>query len=392
MKIQFYLFFILFVCFGSLNAKNKQTICLNMIVKNESAVIERCLKTVKPLIDYWVIVDTGSTDGTQKIIKEYLKDIPGELHERPWENFAYNRNEALELAKDKADYILRIDADEQLIFSDDFALPYLDKDFYYILTEHSGSNYYRNQLFNNALNWRWVGVLHEVLQCSQAKTHAVLKGVKNLYGFDGCRSQDPQKFQKDALILEEALKKEPNNSRYVFYLAQSYKDANNYKLAIKNYQKRAEMGGWQEEIFSSLFQIGLLQEASQEDPQIFCKSYYKAFHCSPSHIEPLYRLANYYRRDENYLMGYLLSKYALSLPCPTDALFVEKWIYDYGMLMELSLCAYYLGKYEEAKKASDKLLATPILPQDIRECAIKNAVWFDSKSLETQTKSQGTAA
>src|ERR1700722_13597203 len=79
-------------------------ICLNMIVKNESHVIERCLASVKGIIDYWVIVDTGSTDGTQEIITNYLKDIPGELIERPWKNFGFNRTEALLLAREKGDY------------------------------------------------------------------------------------------------------------------------------------------------------------------------------------------------------------------------------------------------------------------------------------------------
>src|SRR5574340_542399 len=96
----------------------KKTICLNMIVKNESKVIERCLASVKPIIDTWVIVDTGSTDGTQAIVREFLKDIPGELHERPWVNFGHNRNEALELARGKADYLLLIDADDKLAYEE----------------------------------------------------------------------------------------------------------------------------------------------------------------------------------------------------------------------------------------------------------------------------------
>jgi Glycosyl transferase family 2. len=76
-----------------------KTVCLNMIVKNEIHVIRRCLSAVKEFIDYWVIVDTGSTDGTQEAIREFMKDSPGELHERPWCNFAHNRNEALDLAR-----------------------------------------------------------------------------------------------------------------------------------------------------------------------------------------------------------------------------------------------------------------------------------------------------
>src|SRR5476651_1672927 len=82
----------------------KKTICLNMIVKNESQVIEKCLASVKPLIDYWVIVDTGSDDDTKEKIKAFMQGIPGELHEKPWVNFAHNRNEALTLVKNKGDY------------------------------------------------------------------------------------------------------------------------------------------------------------------------------------------------------------------------------------------------------------------------------------------------
>lgn len=110
--------------------EKKQTICLNMIVKNESNVITRCFDSLKDLFDYWVIVDTGSTDGTQDIIKDYLKDIPGELIERPWVDFAHNRSEALVYARGKADYIFTIDADEVLSREPNFTLPTLTADSY----------------------------------------------------------------------------------------------------------------------------------------------------------------------------------------------------------------------------------------------------------------------
>lgn len=111
-------------------AEAKETICLNMIVKNESHVIRRCLDSVKNLIDYWVIVDTGSTDGTQEIIRDHLKEVPGQLFERPWKDFGYNRTEALELAKDQGDYLLFMDADDWLEFDSDFELPPLTEDIY----------------------------------------------------------------------------------------------------------------------------------------------------------------------------------------------------------------------------------------------------------------------
>ena len=56
-----------------------KSVCLNMIVKNEKRVIQECLLSVKPLINYWVIVDTGSSDGTQNIIKRTMQGLPGEF-------------------------------------------------------------------------------------------------------------------------------------------------------------------------------------------------------------------------------------------------------------------------------------------------------------------------
>src|SRR5579872_2737177 len=106
----FFLFSFIPIFFAIGQERSKPTVCLNMIVKDESEVIERSLSSIKHLIDYWVIVDTGSTDGTQTIIKKFLKGIPGELHERKWVDFAQNRNEALDLAKNKGDYLLFIDA------------------------------------------------------------------------------------------------------------------------------------------------------------------------------------------------------------------------------------------------------------------------------------------
>lgn len=88
-------------------------VCLCMIVKNENHVIRRCLESVKPMITSWCIVDTGSVDGTQDIIREVLADLPGELHERPWVDFAANRTECLALSDSlNPDYLLTIDADE----------------------------------------------------------------------------------------------------------------------------------------------------------------------------------------------------------------------------------------------------------------------------------------
>jgi len=383
-KINFLIFVILFY-FSEIHANyGKPTICLNMIVKNESRVIKRCLASVKPIIDCWAIIDTGSTDGTQEIIKEYMKDIEGELQEDKWVNFEYNRNRALQLAENKADYILFMDAHDELIYSKDFVKPILDKDFYFFEMKYGGSKFYRVNIVKSNLNWKWIGVLHEYIHSPRARTSDIIKGIINLVKIEGCRSQDPDKYKKDAEVLEKALLEEPNNDRYVFYLAQSYRDSEQNELAIKNYEKRVLMGGWDEEVYISLYQIARLQEGLDMDPKIFTQSYYKAFSFRPTRIEPLFRLANYYRRNKEYHLGYTISKLAIERAKTNDMLFVDEWMYDYGLLLELSICAYWIEKYSECINISKNILNKKDLPQNVYSCVENNLKWANSKFLEKQ--------
>lgn len=359
----------------------KKRICLNMIVKDETKVIRRCLESAKPLIDYWVIVDTGSTDGTQEMIREFMKDIPGELYERPWKNFGHNRNEALQLAKGKADYILFIDADDFFRIDPGFSMPDLKADSYLVPIEHGGMSHNRVQLIRDkdSLNWKWVGVLHEAISSSEPHSAEILKGVTIVISAGGFRSTDPQKFHKDAKVLEEALLEEPNNTRYVFYLAQSYRDAGELELALKNYEKRVAMGGWEQEVFWSKLQSGMLQERLKMDPKTFVKTYYDAYHYRPTRAEPFFYLANYYRRSGNYAPGYLIASIGRKIPFPDDILFVDRWIYDYGLELEYAICAYWIGEYEESKKACLNMLAQPKIPANFRECAKRNLNFAEAK-------------
>jgi len=84
-------------------------ITLVMIVRNEAAVLERCLESVKNAVDEMVIVDTGSTDRTVEIARRYTARV----YHRPWDDdFAAARNFALERAG--GHWILSLDADETL--------------------------------------------------------------------------------------------------------------------------------------------------------------------------------------------------------------------------------------------------------------------------------------
>ncbi|MDB2613567.1 glycosyltransferase [Chlamydiales bacterium] len=352
----------------------KSTICLNMIVKNESEAIQACLDSTKNLIDYWVIFDTGSTDGTQSIIRECLKDIPGELHESPWVNFAHNRNEALKKATGKADYILFIDADEVLDYSDSFSLPPLNKDSYdFIIRQENAVDFRRIALIKSGLDWWWEGVLHETILSTQATSRVILDGVTNLCNtLKGARSKDPLKSLKDALVLEEALKNEPQNSRYVYYLAQSYFAAGIYELALKNYEKRCLMeSADMHETYMAMYNVGRVY-TKMENYENAIEAYFKAYKFYPNRAEPLSQIATIYRKQGNLLLGYLLSKHALTIPYPEKDHCVEYMTYDYGLLIEFSNCALLLGRLEEGLQACNQLLLNPRLPDEIRTQVIAN--------------------
>ncbi len=365
---------LLFLFCIRLHAGDKPTICLNMIVKDEKLVIKRCLASVKPLIDYWVIVDTGSTDGTQETIKEFLKDIPGELHERPWVNFGHNRQEALVLAKNKAKYLLFIDADEELKCQDFSFKNRLDQNCYLIpLVTNNGEfqgRANRGFLIRSDLDYRWKGGFHEQLESDLVKEYSVLDNMQILATHtDGHRSMDPDKHKKDVLTLLKLLEEEPENSRYVFYLAQEYAEIKDYPSSLKYHQKRAAMGGWAEEVFFSLYSAARIQQYLQKSPEVFLASYSKAFQSRPTRAEPLFRMAHYFFQEQNYILGYLLTKFALTLPKPTEIAYVEEWVYEYGLLALYADCASLLNKYEEGIDAYKKLIRCTTLSAATRQNA-----------------------
>jgi GR25 family glycosyltransferase involved in LPS biosynthesis/glycosyltransferase involved in cell wall biosynthesis len=353
-----------------------------MIVKNEAPVIERCLRTVLPIIDHWVIVDTGSTDGTQDIIRRFLANVPGELYERPWKDFAYNRSEALELARPLADYSFVIDADDLLEFNPEFALSSLSADSYNIVIADGSIEYQRIQLVSNRKPWRYEGVLHEFLTCEGAETQEVLVGVRMRRNHDGARRRDPTTYQRDALVLEQALAGNVTDflrSRYTFYLAQSYRDSGDRQGALRHYLARGEMGFWDQERFMSLYEAARLQEALNYPVDDVLATYRKAADACPSRAEALHGASRRCRLSGRNAEGYDYARRGLAIPYPEGGLFVEKWIYEYGLLDELAVNAYWAGRYRESLEASFNLLGGEKLPQADRERVGANARFALSK-------------
>jgi len=343
---------------------NMSSICLSMIVKNEAHCIIKCLESIKQFINYWIICDTGSTDGTQNIIREYLKDIPGELYEHVWESFEANRNLALNLSYNKSDYILWIDADDILNINNPSNISKLIDPIYNIEIYHGDIIYKRPHLIRNDIKCKWVGVLHEYLEMPPGIAINTLKDSNIIFGGIGNRSKDPNKYVNDALVFEKALLTDPANSRYTFYCAQSYRDAKNFKKAIEFYEKRISMGDWIEEQFTSAFEIAKIFEILQQDNVSLIESaYLRAHNLCPTRAEALCYLSAYCRRNKLYDKAYFYSKTASVIAVPLNGLFVELNCYKWKIIDELAISAFYIGKKEEAKYLNLALISSGSLPK-----------------------------
>jgi glycosyltransferase involved in cell wall biosynthesis len=345
--------------------KENPTICLNMIVKDEAAIILRCLESIKDVVSYWVISDTGSTDGTQQIIKDFFSkhEIEGELWEEEWQDFSYNRNYALSKAKGKADYLLMMDADDYFIAEEGFRFKNLESDSYMLEMEIGLIRYFVLKLVRADINWWWKGVLHEFLTSDAGHTIDQYQGDYLLKATcEGARGKNPDKYKQDIEVLTKALLDEPDNTRYQFYLAQSYRDNGDFEKAVEHYQKRVAMGGWDEEVYMSLYGVATNQVRFNKDHMAVIESFLNAYYFRPSRLEALYEAVRLCRVSGHYFLGYHLGASAINQEMTTDILFVSTGIYQWQLKDEIAICASWVGQKDEARKITNELLEMDCVP------------------------------
>lgn len=344
------------------------TICLNMIVRNEAHVVLETLASVVAHIDCWVVVDTGSDDGTQDLIRAFFAEhgVPGVLYERMWRDFGHNRTEALELAAGHAEYTWVFDADDLVIGSLDLSGLVSDC---YELRFGSGFTYWRSQIFRSSLRWAYEGVVHEYARCLDGEhSHDQLLGPYHIESRRlGSRNRDADKYKRDIALLQEALEAKPDDRRAVFYLAQSHLDAGHVELALAYYRRRAAMGGWDEEVFYSELQAASCLDRLGRPWEIVLAAYLECWQHRPTRAEPLHRIARHYRLANQFDLGHLFAARAAAIPFPdSDRLFVDRAVYEFKARDELAIAAYYTRRYKESFDLNAALLADPTLPDGER--------------------------
>ena len=358
-------------------------ICLNMIVKNEEEDLPRCLKSVKPYIDYYLISDTGSTDNTVEVIRKCLEGVPGEVLRHKWKGFGHNRELILQEAykNPDIDYCLFIDADEEL-FVNNGAFNNLTADWYLAEKRFLGIKISVPALVNiRSGEWHWAGAVHNNFVGSP-KTTLPFDGYIQSYTGKGGKSSGlsslREKSLRDAGILKRELKKNPDNARWQFFLAQSYRAAGEPKKAYDNYMKRIRMGGNEEEVYWSMLVAALCSRELNADFPL--GKFLLAYNYRPTRKEALCEVASWCNQHKFFSLAYMVAKTGYGLPETGDTNFVVASVEDWRMTDELAISAFGTHKYQECKDLCDELLSSGKLPESEVKRVRKNRGLANARS------------
>lgn len=269
-------------------------IILNCIVKNEEKVIERMLNSVINIIDYFIIIDTGSTDNTIKIIMDFFSkyNIKGLIKKSVFENFEKNRNEALNLCysnKDVGNYILLLDAD-MILETNKFCKDYLTEDCYTIVQEDETFSYRNTRIIKNNSKYYYKGYTHEVLITPPA-SNLDYQRIRIIDKQDGGCKQN--KLERDIKLLKQAINEFPNEIRNYFYIANTYFSLWDLDNAITYYEKRISMGGWSEELWYSYYRLAQIYFAKNDYARAIANAL-EGYNLNPNRLENIYIIYEFY--------------------------------------------------------------------------------------------------
>ena len=331
-----------------LNHNKLPTLCLNMIVKNESKIITRLFDSILSIIDCYCICDTGSTDDTIEIIENYFKSKNkyGKVVKEPFKNFCHNRNFALQSCKDMSDYVLLLDADMILEIKKFDKKILKTADSFHIL-QGNESFYYQNMRIvkNNGL-YKYVGVTHEYIDVPSDNTSASLDKNTIFIKDIGDGGSKQNKFERDLRLLIDGINEEPKNERYYFYLANTYHDLGRFCEAINVYKKRIELGGWYQEVWYSYFRIGLCYKNMNKFSDAL---YYwlEGYNYLPERLEGIYEIINHYRNISKHKLCKYFYNLALDILNQNHTrdsyLFLHNDIYTYKLYYEYTIFASYIN-------------------------------------------------
>lgn len=330
----------------------KPLICLCMMVKDEEDSIVKTLLSAKPFIDRWMVLDTGSTDRTTDLVIETMKDLPGQLHQAPFINFATTRNLALRLVGDSAQFILLLDADDTIeggarlrSFLEEAPE---DEDAFYLRMD-TGIVFDSARVIRPNRGWAYVGKVHEVLCKSDQIPQTRIPGTKIVHRpTASSQAATRRRWERDVQLLKSS-----EGSRDTFYLGMTYSWLGRSQEAFDTLQRRIEMGGWAEEVFQAMMQrarMGVLLDHPWEKT---LARFLEAHALCPQRAEPLFEIANHYQKTGENALSYLFAHRGWQIPFPnSDKLFINKSVYDWKLADLVGTTAFWIGEFEEGHRAA----------------------------------------
>ena len=361
-------------------------IALLMMIKNEEKRLHISLNSVVGFVQSMIIYDTGSTDSTLDIVKNFSEthNIPLHLKQGEFVDFSTSRNVALDYADTfmDVDFLLLLDCNDELqggealqIFCEE-QLDNPDVSSYFINQQwYSGSynNYYNVRLLKTRHYWRYRGVVHEYAQnLITPDIYTSFKAPLPICLYQD-RTQDDDKskrrFTRDKELLVAEYKRNPKDPRTVFYLAQTCACLGHVHEAYVYYKIRSTMGSFDEEIFHCHLRMGniardQMNANKDEDKNKVSKNSFKsmkwenalkhymdAFEHSAM-VEPILQIAKHYKDTGKWVQAYSFAKIACELNYPSDkVLFIDNNAYEYERYHIMGIVAYYAGKYHEGYDA-----------------------------------------
>ncbi len=329
----------------------KVTICLTMIIKNESPIMPRLLKSVVEIIDDIVISDTGSTDDTIEVVKKTAEELgkPVYIDQTPFVDFEYNRTLGIKLAQkhSKSTYLLFIDADMILKIDSKFdkQKSLQDADVIQLMQKGSGMEYFNTRIIRRTLEeLQYIGVTHEYV--SYPNGSKVLLLDRNLMFIDdiGDGRCKGDKYERDYRLLKKGLREKPKFSRYQFYLAETCRHMGKHEESNEYYKMRIKSGGWMEEVYLSYFGM-VVNYLSLNNIQKAEKKALESHLFNPNRSEALYVMCEHHRLKGDQQKAMFFYNIGSKIPFPkNDVLFVRTDIYEFLFDYEFAILAYYLQK------------------------------------------------
>lgn len=340
------------------------SISLCMIVKNEEDVLSRCLNSIKDVVDEIIIVDTGSSDNTKKIAKNFTDKI---YHFNWCDDFAKARNYSF--SKATKDYILWLDADDVILPKDVKLLKSLkndiDKNTDIVMMKYNmGTNddntpslsYYRERLIKNFKNYKWVGRIHEVITPTGNVIYSDIAIThKKIHISDPLRNL--RIFEK---MIEE---NEKLDTRQKFYYAREIYYSGNFTKAIEKFNDFLnEDDKWVENTISALLDLSICYNKIN-DKQNEISTLFKSFEYDIPRSQTCCYIGNYFLRNNNINQAIYWYKLASTLTSNLESGgFYETDYFNFIPYIQLCVCYYKLGDIKNSIKYND--MAGKFKPND----------------------------